>query len=502
MSGYVLGRDAEEDRDDLWSYIAEDSLDAADRVRGQMMPSGGAEMRAKSFETVNATRRGLLKLAGAAAASKALLGDGLAAAQQAEERCRTCGLPSLKIADVRVIVTCPDRNYVLVKILTSEPGLYGVGDATLNGRELAVAEDLKEHIAPLLISRDPEQIEDTWQYLYRGPYWRGGPVQMTALAGVDLALWDIKGKRAGMPVYQLLGGRTRVGALAYTHASGADFGAVEDVARRAMERGFKAVRAQVAIPGLEGTYGTSGRKPPEATAATIGPAAGLPATEVFEPAPYLATVPRLFEHLRAKLGDDIELLHDVHEKLDPIQAARLAHDLEPYHLFFLEDPLRPEYKESFRLIREHSTTPLAMGELFNSLWDSVPLIKEQLIDYIRCDLGHIGGITAARKVAALAELFQVRTAWHGPGDIGPATHAANVHVDVSIPNFGIQEMVFFPDVAREVMPGAPEFKDGYMNVTDAPGLGTDVSEELARKYPYRRAYLPTARRKDGSVHDW
>jgi mannonate dehydratase len=460
-------------------------------------------MDASLLEKVNGTRRGLLKLVSAAVASKALLGNGLAvAAPQGETSSRMRGLPPLKIVDVRVIVTCPDRNYVLVKILTSEPGLYGVGDATLNGRELAVAEDLKEHIAPLLIGRDPEQIEDTWQYLYRGPYWRGGPVQMTALAGVDLALWDIKGKRAGMPVYQLLGGRTRVGALAYTHASGGDFAAVEDVARRAMERGFKAVRAQVAIPGLEGTYGTPGRKTPEETTRRTAPSAGLPSTEVFEPTPYLATVPRLFEHLRAKLGDDIELLHDVHEKLDPIQAARLAHDLEPYHLFFLEDPLRPEYKESFRLIREHSTTPLAMGELFNSPWDCVPLIKEQLIDYIRCDLGHIGGITAARKVAALAELFQVRTAWHGPGDIGPATHAANIHVDISIPNFGIQEMVFFPDVAREVMPGAPEFKDGYMNVTDAPGLGTDVNEELARKYPYRRAYLPTARRKDGSVHDW
>ena len=416
---------------------------------------------------------------------------------------RVAGLPPLKITEVRVIVTCPDRNYVLVKILTSEPGLYGVGDATLNGRELAVAEDLEKHIAPLLIGRDPEQIEDTWQYLYRGPYWRGGPVQMTALAGVDLALWDIKGKRAGMPVYQLLGGRTRIGALAYTHASGKDFAEVEDVARRALARGFKCVRAQVAIPGLEGTYGTSGnQKKPEASAGRVANMAGLPATEIFEPAPYLRTVPRLFEHLRSKLGDEVELLHDCHEKLDPIQAARLARDLEPYHLFFLEDPLRPEYKESFRLIREHSTTPIAMGELFNSLWDCVPLIKEQWIDYIRCDLGHIGGITAARKVATLAELFQVRTAWHGPGDIGPPTHAANVHVDISIPNFGIQEMVFFPEVAREVIPGGPEFKDGYMNVSDSPGLGCDVNEEAAKRYPYRRAYLPTARRKDGSVQDW
>jgi mannonate dehydratase len=401
----------------------------------------------------------------------------------------------LKITDVRVIVTCPGRNYVLVKILTNEPGLYGVGDATLNGRELAVATTLQEHLAPLLIGRDPEAIEDTWQYLYRGPYWRGGPVQMTALAGVDLALWDIKGKRAGMPVYQLLGGRTRHGALAYTHTNGRDFAEVEDAAQRAMERGFKVVRAQVAIPGLGGTYGI-------AAMGGFLHQSDLPETELFEPGPYLRTVPRLFEHLRKALGDEVELLHDVHEKLDPVEAARLAKELEPYHLFFLEDPLRPEYKESFRLIRQHSTTPLAMGELFNTLWDCVDLIKEQLIDFIRCDLGHIGGLTNARKVAALAEAFQVKTAWHGPGDIAPSTHAANVHVDISIPNFGVQEMVFFSDLVHEVMPGAPEFKDGYMMVSDTPGLGTDVNEQLARKYPYQRAYLPTARRTDGSVQDW
>src|SRR6266536_1236310 len=205
----------------------------------------------------------------------------------------TRGLPPLKITDVRVIVTSPDRNYVLVKILTTEPGLYGVGDATLNGRELAVATDLEKHIAPLLLGRDPQQVEDTWQYLYRGPYWRGGPVQMTAVAGVDLALWYIKGKRAGMPVYQLLGGRTRRGALAYTHASGRDFTEVEDVARRAIERGFKCVRAQVAIPGLEGTYGTAGNKKPEAAVGRVANMESLPATEVFEPEPYLRTVPKL-----------------------------------------------------------------------------------------------------------------------------------------------------------------------------------------------------------------
>ena len=363
--------------------------------------------------------------------------------------------------------------------------------------------DLEKHIAPLLIGRDPEQIEDTWQYLYRGPYWRGGPVQMTALAGIDLALWDIKGKRAGMPVYQLLGGRTQDGRSSL-HAR-----------QRKRLRGSR--RRRAARPGarlqMRSRPGGNSRparnlwhagkqdargggRPRRATWRT------LPQTELFEPAPYLRIVPRLFEYLRAKLGQEVELLHDCHEKLDPIQAARLAHDLEPYHLFFLEDCLRPEYKESFRLIREHSTTPLAMGELFNSLWDCVPLIKEQLIDYIRCDLGHIGGITAARKVAALAELFQVRTAWHGPGDIGPPTHAANVHVDISIPNFGIQEMVFFPDVTREVISGGPEFKDGYMNVSEPAGPRLRCERRGGEEIPLPPRLSAHGAQKDGSVQDW
>ncbi len=415
----------------------------------------------------------------------------------------------MKITEVRVIVTCPLRNYVVVKIMTDEPGLYGVGDATLNGRELAVAAVLQEHIAPLLIGRDPDRIEDIWQMLFRGTYWRGGPVLMTALAGIDLCLWDIKGKRAGMPVYSLLGGKTREGALAYTHAGGVDAIACEDSARQKIEMGFKVVRCQVSIPGNRGTYGAGGAA--EATSATWGNTEGaaawgdggpMPFVETWEPGPYLRTIPKLFAHLRDKLGEEIELFHDVHERLTPIQAARLARELEPYHLLFLEDPLRPEHKESFRLLRQHTVTPLAMGELFHTKWEALPLITEQLIDYIRCDLGHIGGITEARKIAAIAEPYYVQTAWHGPGDVGPSTHAANVHLDLTLPNFGVQEMVFWPEQVQEVLPGAPTFKDGYLHVTDAPGLGTDIDEVAAAKYPYKRAYLPMSRRADGSVMDW
>jgi mannonate dehydratase len=435
-------------------------------------------------------RRGFLRAAGTAALAGPLWGARERSLGVASVAPR--GLPPLKITDVRVTVTCPDRtlNYVLVKILTSEPGLYGVGDASLIGYEHSVAALIEKHFRPLLVGRDPDQIEDTWQMLYRGPYWRRGPAQMSAIAGIDLALWDIKGKRAGMPLYQLLGGRTRRGALAYVSASGRDFVEVEDGVKRFLEQGFRCVRAQVAIPGLENTYGAGGALQ------------DLPVTEVFEPSPYLRTIPKLFEHLRAKLGEEVELLHDTHEKLTPIQGARLAKELEPFHLFFLEDLVRPEHKESFRIIRQHTTTPLAMGEMFDSIWDAVPLITEQLIDYIRCDLGHIGGITAGRKVAALAEPFHVKTAWHGPPDIGPLTHAANVHLDVSIPNFGVQERAAFSEAVREVIRGVPETKDGYLDVSEAPGLGGDFDENLAKKYPYQRTYLPHARRRDGSVQDW
>ena len=377
--------------------------------------------------------------------------------------------------------------------------MYGCGDATLNGRELSVASALSEHIAPLLIGHDPDRIEDVWQMIFRGTYWRGGPVLMTALAGIDLALWDIKGKRAGLPLYSLLGGRTRDGALAYAHCSGNSFAEVEDRIRERMAQGFRVLRAQVAIPGNKGTYGAA-----STWQSVMGSTrADMPEVEVWEPGNYLRTIPRLFEHLRLNLGDEIDLLHDVHERLNPVQAARLARELEPYHLFFLEDPLRPEHKESFRLIRQHTTTPIAMGELFHSRWEALPLITEQLIDFIRCDIGHIGGLTEARKIAAIAESYHVATAWHGPPDIAPITHAANVHLDIAIPNFGVQEMVFFPEVTREVIPGGPVYDgNGYLQVSDAPGLGTDVNEELAAKHPYQRAYLPTVRRADGSVHDW
>jgi len=384
----------------------------------------------------------------------------------------------VKISDVKTIVTCPGRNYVLVKIVTDE-GLYGVGDATLNGRELAVATALEEHIGSLIIGKDSDRIEDIWQHIFRGTYWRGGPVLMTALAGIDMALWDLKGKRAGLPVYSLLGGKTREKVRVYMHPHGRTFDEVLASCRKVMEIGCTALRVSVDVPGL----------PPG----------------MWDPKPYLATTPKLMAYLRENLGDEVDLLHDVHERLNPVQACQLAKDLEPYKLFFLEDPLRPEHKESFRLLRRHTSTPLAMGELYFSKWDCLPLITEQLVDFIRVDISHVGGITEARKIAAIAEPYYVDTAFHGPGDISPIAHAANVHVDISIPNFGIQEYVFleraFPEV-KKVFSGGPEYRDGYIIAPEKPGLGVDVDEEAAKAYEYKRAYLPTLRRLDGSVTDW
>lgn len=409
----------------------------------------------------------------------------------------------MKIKNVRVIATCPTRNFVFIKIITDEPGLYGIGDATLNGRELAGAEVIEKYIGPLLISRDPDRIEDIWQYLFRGTYWRGGPILMTALSGVDMALWDIKGKRAGMPVYALLGGKCREKILTYIHAFGSNFTEVENIVRQQMEeRGAKAISVNVATQASVISYDTRQTEREEKQIRDGVHHDELPMETVWESIPYLRAIPQLFDYLRNKLGGEIELLHDVHGRLSPIEAIQLARALEPYRIFFLEDPLCPEYKESFRLLRSHCQIPLAAGELFCSKWECLPLLKEQSIDFIRCDLAHVGGITEARKIATLAESHYIKTAWHGPGDISPITYAANMHVNLAVSNFGIQEWTDHGDIVHEVCPGGPIFEDGYAHITDKPGLGCDINEKIARKYPYKRHYLPITRKEDGSIQDW
>lgn len=401
-----------------------------------------------------------------------------------------------KIIDAKAIVTCPGRNFVTLKIITDE-GVYGLGDATLNGRELAVASYLTDHVVPCLIGRDAHRIEDVWQYLYKGAYWRRGPVTMTAIAAVDMALWDIKGKIAGLPVYQLLGGASREGVMVYGHANGTS---IEDTVKVALEyqaQGYKAIRLQCGVPGMASTYGVSKDK------YFYEPAdADLPTENVWNTSKYLRVVPELFKAAREALGWDVHLLHDIHHRLTPIEAGRLGRDLEPYRPFWLEDATPAENQEAFRLIRQHTTAPLAVGEIFNSIWDAKDLIQNQLIDYIRATVVHAGGITHLRRIAALADLYQVRTGCHGATDLSPVCMAAALHFDLSVPNFGIQEYMRHTEETDAVFPHAYSFADGMMHPGDKPGLGVEIDEELAAKYEYKRAFLPVNRLEDGTMYSW
>lgn len=402
----------------------------------------------------------------------------------------------MKITRAKVIVTCPGRNFVTLKIETDE-GVHGIGDATLNGREKAVVAYLEEHVIPVLIGRDPHRIEDIWQYLYKGAYWRRGPVTMSAIAAVDTALWDIKAKIAGLPLYQLLGGASRDGVLVYGHANGNEIGDTVDAVGAYKEMGYRAIRAQSGVPGVKGAYGVGKGgmyyEPADST---------LPEETVWSTPHYLRHAPKLFERIRAEHGGEIELLHDVHHRLTPIEAARLGKDLEPFRLFWMEDCTPAENQEAFRLVRQHTTTPLAVGEIFNSVHDCRSLIQEQLIDFIRTTVVHAGGITHLKQIASLAALYQVRTGSHGATDLSPACMGAALHFDLWVPNFGIQEYMRHTEETDAVFPHAYTFADGYLHPGETPGIGVDIDEALAAKYPYNPKQLPVARLIDGTLWNW
>ena len=405
----------------------------------------------------------------------------------------------MKIQNVKVFVTCPGRNFVTVKVVT-EKGNYGLGDATLNGREMAVVAFLEEHIAPCLIGRDPQDIEDIWQYLYKGVYWRRGPVNMAAIAAIDMALWDIKGKIAGLPVYQLLGGRSRKAVTLYAHANGESIDETLDNADALMAEGYQAIRLQSAIPGLPVTYGVLGDKKDYFELQGSRP---LPPEEKWSTAKYFKLVVELFERAREKLGDDVQLLHDVHNRLTPIEAARLGKMLEPYDLMFLEDPCNAENQDSLKQVRNHTTTPLAIGETYNSIWDCKDLIQNQYIDYIRTAATHAGGITALRRIIDLAGMFDVRSAPHGAPDLSPICFAAHMHLNTWAPNFGIQEFVGLGnDETRQIFKHDIKVENGMAYVSDAPGLGVEFDEKAAAEFPYKRSYLPVSRLEDGTMWNW
>lgn len=393
----------------------------------------------------------------------------------------------LKITNVKTILTAPGGiDLVVVKIETNQDGLYGLGCATFTQRIFAVEAAINDYIKPFLIGKDPRRIEDLWQSAVVSGYWRNGPVINNAVSAMDMALWDIKGKMANMPVYELLGGKCRDGIPLYRHCDGGDAIAAEDNIRAAMEEGYQYVRCQMGMYGGAGTEDLKLINTQYDKAKNIHPkrsphnkTSGI----YFDPDAYARSIPQFFDHLRNKIGFDVEFIHDVHERIQPIAALQMAKSLEDYRLFYLEDPVAPENVDFLNVMRQQTSTPIAMGELFVHIAEYKHLITQHLIDFIRCHISMIGGITPAKKLATLCELHGVRTAWHGPGDISPVGVAANMHIDLSITNLGIQEYTPMNDDLREVFPGCPEIDQGYAYLSDRPGLGIDIDEQKAKKFP-------------------
>ena len=402
-------------------------------------------------------------------------------------------MSAITICNIRAICTAPTgTNLIIVKVETSEPELYGWGCATFAYRPTSVADYVETYLKPLLVGRDVTRTEDLWNMMNVNAYWRNGPVLGNALSGVDMALWDIKGKLANMPVYDLLGGKAREAARVYRHADGRTLEEVGDRVQAFMEQGIQVIRLQ------HGGYGGNAHGVQPSAVRPEGACAGA----YYDPLQYQLSVVKLFDAMRARFGFGVEFCHDVHEHIDPMESVRLAKALEPHRLFFYEDGLSPEDNEWFEIMRRQTCTPIAMGELFNNPREWTPLIAGKLIDYIRVHISQIGGITPARKLASFCEAFGVRTAWHGPGDVSPVGHAANIHLDVACWNFGIQEWSGFNQASLEVFPGCPELRGGYVYPNSRPGLGIDINEKLAERFPCDDT-LPAwtnCRRPDGTLN--
>ena len=412
----------------------------------------------------------------------------------------------MAIERIDVNVTSPGRNFVTVMVTTSD-GITGLGDGTLNGRELAVVSYLRDHVAPTLIGRDESQIDSIWQYLYRSPYWRRGPVTMSAVAAIDMALWDIAAKKAGEPLYKLLGGASRAGLLAYAHASGTTIERLNEAIHGYVEEGFGAVRIQAGVPGLDQIYGVhdaapGGKYEYEPAGRTAAGASMRPTEEVWDTRAYLRHLPSVFEGVREEFGPELRLLHDGHHRMSPIEAARLAKDIEPYDPFWLEDCTPGEDQAVLRLVRQHSVTPLAIGEVFNSVHDYQQLITERLIDYVRSSATHAGGITGLRQIMTFAGIYGIRSGFHGPTDVSPVGMAANLHLGLAIHNFGIQEYMPHSETTKSVFRTSYRFENGQLHPGETPGLGVELDETAAASFEYQPAYLPVNRLRDGSVHDW
>jgi mannonate dehydratase len=399
------------------------------------------------------------------------------------------------ITGIHCIRTRADGTWTIVRVATDEPDLYGIGSASDHYHGPAVIAAIEHSLAPLLIGRDATRIEDIWQSALTSGYWRNDSILNTALAAVDVALWDIKGKMAGMPLYQLLGGACRAAVPCYAHASGDTMDELLADIQRYVDEGWPVIRCQL------GQYGGGGFRDP---AITPRPTNAWPQERVFDDETYLEAIPAMFARLREHLGYGVKFTHDVHEHLQPHNAVALAKLLEPYRLYFLEDALPPEHIAWYRLIRQQCTTPQAMGELFINPHEWLPLVQERLIDFLRCRISKIGGITPARKIAHLCEWYGVQTAWQEGGDNDPVNLTAAMHLDLASWNCGIQEENHFRPEELAVFPGHPVLERGYLYPNDRPGLGIDIDEErgaalLDPDRARRARFIAEDRRADGTV---
>ncbi len=448
----------------------------------------------KSADEFSTSRRNILKMlaVGSTAGVLGLFESKSARADAYERPAYAKNQPVVKIKNVKVIATAPaGSNLIVVKVETTEPGLYGLGCATFTQRAAAVVTAIDSYMNDFCVGKDVDNIEDMWQSFYVSSYWRNGPVLNNALSGLDQALWDIKGKRANMPLYQLLGGKVRFAIPCYAHAGGNDPSAVSESVKKFIDEGFKHVRIQ------QGGYGAVGavEDKPDFKAAGFG----YPEDNYMNVQTYLKSVPKLFDAVRKSCGDNVELLHDVHERVQPMDVINMCRRLEEYSPFFIEDPLSPENTGWWKQLRASTTVPFAMGELFNNVNEFLDPVVNHYFDYIRCHVSQIGGITPALKVANMCEFFNVKTAWHGPGDVSPIGHAAQAHIDLSIWNFGIQERGYFSDKLKSVFPGCPTMDNGYMSINDSPGIGVDVNEKEAAKYPISTKSNWQVRKGDGTI---
>ncbi len=411
----------------------------------------------------------------------------------------------MKITSAEVFIGGPGKNYVTLKIMTDQ-GVYGLGDASLNTRETLPAAYLTDYLIPCLIGKDPRNSEDIWQYFYKGAYFRRGPVAMAAIGAIDMALWDIKGKIAGLPVYQLLGGKSRDGALVYAHATGTDVEDLLDTIAHYQSEGYKAVRVQCAVPGMPTAkgnigYGVAGEG--DDSKHFITDFRGLPKEEIWDSEKYLQFMPSVFEKIRDRFGPDLKVLHDVHHRLRPREAAAFGREVEKYNLFWLEDPTPADDQLALKLIRQHTSVPIAIGEVFNSIWDCKQMIENEWIDFIRVAVTYAGGITHVRRIVELAALHHVRTGFHGAPSHSPISMAAQAHINAWAPNFGIQEyLVLGTPECDALFPSEHKLEAGLFQVSDAPGLGVDFDETEAKRYSYERGYHPIVRLEDGTIWDY